>query len=525
MDKNINSEISSYCIELSDNNNVNSNEIGSVQEEEDDEDDDNESSSNINNENKKINKSINLKITLEREEIKYNKADNMWAIVSLNSISLNKENKKMIIKKTNVDIVVVIDVSASMKRQEKLIGVLASIEYMLDELTEQDRLSIIQFNDNAEILCPLIYLTEENKIEIVEVLHSIKACGNTNISDGLFTALDVLEENKQLNEEIPRLQRIFLLTDGLTNRGLTQGSIIEELKKIKLDENLTIHTFGYGLDHSSALLQAISFCSSGGLYYYVESSDSIAQIFGECLAGTLTTVATNIRVRLEAFDGCRFIQFRTKYAINSIKSMKDYEILLGTMYESEQRSVLMRLSTRNLKQPREHLLFRLTFSYLSTIDNSIYSDQQFVTIMRSNRSNIPFTIPVELDKQINRIIAAEAIEQAIQSVMSDNYNNAKKKISNAVSYIVQSESANESYCKDLVDDLIDCVSGLSNSSNIIQGLHEAHVYSTMYFQERSCGNTIRRKQTPTSDNYGYITSNQKTLMQKASTAASRYRSA
>jgi hypothetical protein len=96
-------------------------------------------------------------------------------------------------------------------------------------------------------------------------------------------------------------------------------------------------------------LKSISFASKGGVYYYIETVESIAATFGECLAGILSTVAHNIDVRLTAQDGCRIVNFYTKFPITEHKSVKDYTVSLGSMYSQESRSILFKLSLRKME--------------------------------------------------------------------------------------------------------------------------------------------------------------------------------
>ncbi len=202
----------------------------------------------------------------------------------------------------------------------------------------------------------------------------IKPQGTTNISDALFTAIGIL--NARPTEESCRISTLMLFTDGLSNAGLRGKNFTDALKDMPVPPGLTINTFGYGLDHDSKMLQSIrissllfftladiSFASKGGVYYYVENVKTIPATFGECVAGLLSTVAHNIEVRLVAQDGCRIVNFYTKFPIREVKSVKEYAISLGSMYSQESRTVLYKLSLRKmerelLKQPLLQVILR-----------------------------------------------------------------------------------------------------------------------------------------------------------------------
>jgi len=66
---------------------------------------------------------------------------------------------------------------------------------------------------------------------------------------------------------------------------------------------------------------------------------------------------------------------------------------------------------------------------------------------------------------------------------------------------------------DLIQDLIDCVSGMSDIVAFQKGMHTAHAFSSMYFMERSTGLGLKNILVNTSTDhkpqrhlgYGYAT--------------------
>uniref|UniRef100_A0A7S4IHF9 VWFA domain-containing protein n=2 Tax=Vannella robusta TaxID=1487602 RepID=A0A7S4IHF9_9EUKA len=456
---------------------------------------------------------LSLSANIERDTIQHEKAHNVLASFTLQAC--DSQFGFAVRQRIHADFVVVLDTSDSMKTGQKLASVLATIEYMMDVLSENDRFALVQFDETATVLFGLDYLTAEKKEDILNILQNIRTHGNTNISDGLFTALSILQSREG---DIP-ISRILLLTDGLSNRGLSHSEMIRKLQHEELDENLTIHCFGYGKDHSSSCLQTIAFRSPGGLYYYIEDSEHIAETFGDCLAGTFSTVAYSIHVELEAFDGCRFIKIRTKFPFRSVKQMKKYVGSLGSMYEQESRSVLMRMSLRGLPKCSQNL-FRVTLRYKSAIDHSSYCHRKLVTVARNQEpSNVPMN--KELDRQINRVTSAEAIDKAISAASVKNFGTAEQTINCAIQRISTSITSSDPYCRDLIDDLKDCKRCVSSHEIFAKtGIHEAHQYSTMHNQERSVG--MRNERSTRNVGYGYCTTQQAMQMEKAAAAISSY---
>ena len=122
----------------------------------------------------------------------------------------------------------------------------------------------------------------------------------------------------------------MLFSDGLSNTGLTTTEINQSLQSVPTIEGLTVNTFGFGKDHDSDMLKNIAFAANGGLYYYIESTNSIPSLFGESLVGVLSTVANNVEVEIAAYDGCRATRLITRYPTTEAVPLKVRKILQNT---------------------------------------------------------------------------------------------------------------------------------------------------------------------------------------------------
>ena len=81
----------------------------------------------------------------------------------------------------------------------------------------------------------------------------------------------------------------------------------------------------------------------------MDEISAVSRILGECLGAVFSTVADDIVARIDAQDGCRLVQFATKFPISKLKQAKQFEVNLGSMYGDEDRTVLFRVSLRNMK--------------------------------------------------------------------------------------------------------------------------------------------------------------------------------
>lgn len=447
---------------------------------------------------------LTISMTQESTSVYYDSVQKLWGMVTIQAAHSSTRIDA-------IDFVVVIDQSASMKEDKKMAYVIATIKYMIGELNSQHRFCLIRFNHEVNFVTNgLLSMTQENKQKILDLLNDIKPEGSTNLSDALFHAITIL---KQRDQEASRISSVMLFTDGLATVGLRGKSLLDYLKMLDVPPGLTIHTFGYGTDHDSSVLQEVSFLSKGGVYHYIENSESIPALFGECFAGLLSTVAHNIEIQLLGQDGCRIVNFYTKFPIHELKAVKDYNVSLGSMYSEESKSVLFKLSLRKLSQPSIQNLIKVIITYTNSLTGDTEHFEDMIKLKRSEEPIKGQKIPSLLDKHINRFTAAAAIEEAVKLASAKDFMEAQKKIQEVIEVVKRSASAQDlkysSYCEDLIEDLKECAEGMENYESFISGVHYAHAYSTMYYLERSNGSLNlsglkeNQKRTKRKRNIGY----------------------
>lgn len=67
-----------------------------------------------------------------------------------------------------------------------------TITFILKELTEKDRFSLIVFNQESEVVFPLSYMTEQEKNNARKAIKRIRTGGATNLRTPLVQAVELL---------------------------------------------------------------------------------------------------------------------------------------------------------------------------------------------------------------------------------------------------------------------------------------------------------------------------------------------
>jgi len=101
-------------------------------------------------------------------------------------------------QQASMDVFCVIDRSGSMYGS-KLENVKKSLHYLLDLLKPEDRISIILFDSNSELILEPKMVGKSRKI-IEQAIDSIQDQGATNIKDGLKTCFETIIKRKTRNQ-------------------------------------------------------------------------------------------------------------------------------------------------------------------------------------------------------------------------------------------------------------------------------------------------------------------------------------
>jgi len=215
---------------------------------------------------------------------------------------------KIVEKSPPVCLICVVDISGSMgcncasnvENMEsvyisRLTLVKHSIKTIISSLRKEDMISIIVFDDRAEMIVqPTITKDKKAKDEIIESIETIDDRGCTNMWDGIRMAIDT-------SASIPydKYQKsIMVFTDGQSNEDPPEG--IYQALKNKLDtcnDKFTISTFSFGNGIEPELLVDIAKLGNG-IYGYCPDGTMVGTIFINYMANLLSTLTSIIKVNL-----------------------------------------------------------------------------------------------------------------------------------------------------------------------------------------------------------------------------------
>lgn len=205
------------------------------------------------------------------------------------SFEISVENSEV---RNPTHFVLLLDTSGSMEQSNKLQNVKKCVELLLTILTAEDRISIITFEDESEIILKRVPADTNHKGMIEAKVQSIQSEGSTNLSASLANLKEVVKGETMKTG-------VILLTDGHANRGIYDTpSLLQMFKKLR-EENplLSIACLAYGTDHNADLLKNISLEASGS-YSIVSNLEDAATVIGDVFGSLISCCAQNVKVEL-----------------------------------------------------------------------------------------------------------------------------------------------------------------------------------------------------------------------------------
>jgi len=197
-------------------------------------------------------------------------------------------------ERSPLNLAVVVDRSGSMAGQ-KLTAVKLALSQLVNQLTAQDRLALVLFDDRVDVILPSTPVT--NPASIQATIASIAVRGSTDMAAGLQAGIAQVQAHAGLVSD-----RVMLFTDADANTGSTQKSAFVNLATTAAEQGIGLTLFGVGIDLNQDLVLAITQLR-GGSYYFLSDPDAIGTIFDSDFAFMVTPLAYDMVFRLEPSSG------------------------------------------------------------------------------------------------------------------------------------------------------------------------------------------------------------------------------
>lgn len=207
------------------------------------------------------------------------------------------------VARPRANLVFLIDTSGSMNDPAKLPLVKQSLAMLLDQLDDNDRVSIVTYAGNAGTA--LEPTPAGQKAKIFAALNQLGAHGSTAGAEGIRQAYSLAERNLD-----PRgVNRVILATDGDFNVGITDQNELKGFVERERGKGIFLSVLGFGMgNYNDALMQTLA-QNGNGAAAYIDTLGEARKTLVDEINSTLFPIAKDVKIQVE-FNPATVAEYR-----------------------------------------------------------------------------------------------------------------------------------------------------------------------------------------------------------------------
>ncbi|WP_433738098.1 vWA domain-containing protein [Pseudomonas putida] len=201
------------------------------------------------------------------------------------------------------NLVFLVDVSGSMDRREGLPLVKSTLKLLVDQLREQDRVSLVVYAGESRVV--LEPTSGREKARIRTAIDQLTAGGSTAGASGIELAY----QQARLAFIPKGINRVLLATDGDFNVGVSDFDSLKQMAVDKRKTGVSLTTLGFGVDNYNEHLMEQLADAGDGNYAYIDNLREARKVLVDQLGSTLAVVAKNVKLQVE-FNPAQVSEYR-----------------------------------------------------------------------------------------------------------------------------------------------------------------------------------------------------------------------
>ena len=191
------------------------------------------------------------------------------------------------------NLIFLLDVSGSMDQPKKLPLVKASMQMLVEQLGENDRVGIVVYAGASGLVLPSTPCYR--KVEVLSALEQLQAGGSTNGGAGIQLAYDLAQANFIKGGT----NRVILATDGDFNVGVTSQDDLVRLIEAKAKSGVFLSVLGFGMGNiKDGTLEKLADKGNGN-HAYIDSLQEAEKVLVKEMGSTLVTIAKDVKIQVE----------------------------------------------------------------------------------------------------------------------------------------------------------------------------------------------------------------------------------
>jgi len=234
-----------------------------------------------------------------------------------------------------LNLAIAIDRSGSMKG-DRISNAIAAATGVVQRMRDGDSIAVISFDTSSDAVVPPTIVSASTRPSIEARIRAIRLGGDTCISCGLDRAMTELSSSSLPPE---RVSRIILLSDGVTNHGITDMPGMKSIAARVRDRGVAITTIGVDVDFDEKMMAAIA-VESNGRHYFVATPSGLPSIFAQEFDTLLASVARDVDMRVELAPG---VEVEQVFDRSFRRDGNAVVVPFGTFGSKQDKTVLMKL--------------------------------------------------------------------------------------------------------------------------------------------------------------------------------------
>jgi Ca-activated chloride channel family protein len=235
-----------------------------------------------------------------------------------------------------LNLALAIEISGSMAG-DKIDAARRAALAVVEALTAPDRLSLVAFDNKAELLLDARPMDEAGRAAAASAIRGLIDRGGTNLFDGWLLAAERVATAMAVDPAASH--RVLLLSDGHANNGLTDRAEIAGHVGALLERGVLTSALGIGDGYDERLLGAIAEAGGGSLHDAAGGVEVAEVVLGELQEGRAALLErVTLRVSVPANLRAELVGSWAHAALPGV-----LEVMVGKLLPGQTKRVVVRL--------------------------------------------------------------------------------------------------------------------------------------------------------------------------------------
>jgi len=306
-----------------------------------------------------------------------------------------------------LNLCLVLDRSTSMKGN-RLQQVKEAARYIVDQLQPDDILSLVTFDDRAEVVLP--GQPGLDRVAARSAINHIQAGGGTEILQGLKLGWEQIRRWKSNSN----VSHMILLTDGQTY-GDEEGCLA--MARMAASEHISLTLMGVGADWNDRLLdQMADLAESPGGSIYIDTPEQIVKAFHDRVQSLSNIFAQDVCLSLHMHHGASLKDaFRVSPQIGRLSFVND-QTKLGVLERGRPQAFILELLIDSVG-PGEHRLARIDVEgVVPAVDPRPVRSHYTLTLTFDTRFSRGASVPPDIAAAMGKLAIFKMQDRAMADI-------------------------------------------------------------------------------------------------------------